>query len=156
LAEEPVLLTKEGQAKLRSELAELMEKRPQLAQRLSDAREDAAFGEDATFEETKREHAMLDNRIQELEHILKRAELIGAGGRKAAEEVQPGHTVTVVDDAGKRAKYTIVGSLEADPAAGRISNVSPVGRALVGKRAGDSVEVRVPAGTTKLTIKKID
>jgi transcription elongation factor GreA len=156
MAQEPILLTPEGKAKVEAELASLIAKRPELADRLAKAREDAAFGEDSTLDTAQREQALLEARIQELERVLAQAELIEKGGRKGSETVQPGSTVTVVDQSGKEAQYTIVGSIEADPVAGRISNVSPVGKALVGKHSGDSVEVRVPAGTLKLTIKRIE
>ena len=156
MPQEPILLTREGKAKLEAEVAALVEKRPALAERIARAGEDAAFGEDSTLDTAQREQVMLEARIQELERILDQAELIDKRGRGAAETVQPGLTVTVVDQSGQEAKYTIVGSVEADPIAGRISNVSPVGKALMGKRRGDSVEVRAPAGTLQLTIKRIE
>ncbi|HEX6511775.1 MAG TPA: transcription elongation factor GreA [Chloroflexota bacterium] len=155
MAHEPILLTPEGKTKLEAELAALRDKRPELAERVANARDDAAFGEDTTLDTAQRDQVMLEARIQELERILAEAQLIDAGKRRVREKVEPGYTVTVVDESGKESEYTIVGSVEADPLAGRISNVSPVGSALMGKRPGDSVEVRVPAGILRLTIKDI-
>ena len=156
MADEHILLTSEGRAKLEAELASLIEKRPVLTERLANAREDAAFGEDTTLDTAQREQIMLEARIQELEHVLAQAKPIDKGKSTVTETVEPGYTVTVIDESGDESRYTIVGSVEADPIAGRISNVSPVGSALVGKHPGDSVEVRVPAGTLKLTIKSIE
>ena len=156
MADEHILLTSEGRAKLEAELASLIEKRPVLTERLANAREDAAFGEDTTLDTAQREQIMLEARIQELEHVLAQAKPIDKGKSTVMETVEPGYTVTVIDESGDESRYTIVGSVEADPIAGRISNVSPVGSALVGKHPGDSVEVRVPAGTLKLTIKSIE
>lgn len=156
MPQEPILLTPEGKTKVEAELATLIAKRPELSDRIAKARDDAAFGEDSTLDTAQREQVQLEARIQELERVLAQAEVIAKGGRGAGDVVEPGSTVTVTDQAGQDSKYTIVGSIEADPMAGRISNVSPVGKALVGKHRGDSVEVRVPAGTLKLTIKQIE
>lgn len=156
MPQEPILLTPEGKAKVEADLAALIAKRPDLSDRIANARDDAAFGEDSTLDTAQREQVQLEARIQELERVLAQAEVIDKGSQRVSEVVEPGSTVTVTDQSGQEAKYTIVGSIEADPLAGRISNVSPVGKALVGKHRGDSVEVRVPAGTLKLTIKGIE
>jgi transcription elongation factor GreA len=156
MPDEPILLTPDGKAKLEAELAELVRKRPALAEQMASAREDRGeLAQDAAYVDTMTGQGMVEARIQELQHILGQAELIGEGEHRVTETVQPGYTVAVVDQSGHEATYTIVGSVEADPVAGRISNVSPIGGALVGKRKGESVEVEVPAGTLRLTIKQI-
>jgi transcription elongation factor GreA len=157
MPEEPILLTPEGKAKLEAELGELVQKRPALAEQMASAREDRGeLSEDAAYVDTMNRQGMVEGRIQDLKRILGQAQLIGQGEHRVTETVQPGYTVTVIDQAGKEAKYTIVGSIEADPVAGRISNVSPVGSALVGKHPGDSVKVEVPAGTLRLRVKEIE
>lgn len=158
MTEERVLLTPDGKAKLEAELAELKRKRPELAEQMASAREDRGeLAQDAAYVDTMNRQAMAEARIQELERLLEEPEIIGeAAGSRVTETVQPGYTVTVVDQAGQQAKYTIVGSAEADPVAGRISNTSPVGSALVGKRSGESVRVEVPAGTLQLKIQGIE
>src|SRR5579862_6202773 len=102
MSQEPILLTPEGKAKVEAELASLIAKRPELADRLAKAREDAAFGEDSTLDTAQREQVLMEARIQELERVLGQAEVIEKGGRKASETVEPGSTVTVVDQAGKQ------------------------------------------------------
>src|SRR5438477_13116068 len=130
MPQEPILLTPEGKIKVEGELAALIAKRPELADRVGKARDDAAFGEDSTLDTAQREQVMLEAKIQELERVLAQAEVIDKNARQVREIVQPGSTVTVVDQQGNESKYMIVGSIEADPIAGRISNVSPVGKAL--------------------------
>ena len=156
MPKEPILLTPEGRAKLEAELAELKRRRPELVEQMASAREDRGeLTEDAVYLDAMNRQSMVQGRIQELERILTEAQTIGGSKRRVTETVQPGYTVTVVDESGNEARYTIVGSFEADPVAGRISNTSPVGSALVGKRSGESVRIEVPAGTLRLKIKDI-
>ncbi len=156
MADEPVLLTREGKAKIAAELAELKRKRSELAEQMVSAGEDRGeLTQDAYYMDTMNGRPMLEGRIRELERILAQAKIIGSGARKVTDTVQLGYTVTVVDESGTEARYTIVGSVEADPVMGRISNNSPIGSALIGKHSGDSVRVEVPAGTLRLEIKDI-
>jgi len=104
------------------------------------------------LEQAKEEVARLDDRIYELEAMIGRAQIISGRNSSVAG---PGSTLQVVDDTGETITYHLVGAVEADPSTGRISVESPVGRALVGKRAGDSISVDVPAGTIGLTVKAV-
>ena len=140
----PTYLSKEGLAKLRSELDEMISvKRPEVANRIHDAKEHGDLTENAEYEDAKNEQAFVEGRIQTLEALIKNATIIDEN--HSTEHVQIGSTVSVESGDGSET-FTIVGSAEAKPGEGRISNESPVGRALLGKRKGDKILVRVPAG----------
>ncbi len=140
----PSYLSKEGFAKLRAELDEMISmKRPEVAQRIHDAKEHGDLSENAEYEDAKNEQAFVEGRIQTLEAIIKNATIIDE--HHSTDHVQIGSTVAVDSPDGKES-FTIVGSAEAKPGEGRISNESPVGRALLGKKKGDKVLVKVPAG----------
>jgi transcription elongation factor GreA len=146
-------LSREGLDKLRAELSELVERRrPEIATRIRDAKEHGDIMENAEYEEAKNEQAFVEGRIAQLEALIKNATIIDEN--HSTDHVQIGSTVTVQGDDGKQ-KFTIVGSAEARPGEGRISNESPVGRALLGKKKGDTVVVNVPAGDTRYTIVRI-
>ena len=149
----PTYLSAEGEQALRNELAELIGvRRPEIATRIHDAKEHGDLSENAEYEEAKNEQAFVEGRIAQIEAMLKTAVIIEAGG---TDHVALGSTVELESPDG-RETFTIVGSAEARPAAGRISNESPVGRALLGKRAGDEVVVHLPNGTdSTYTIKSI-
>jgi transcription elongation factor GreA len=139
--------------RLRDELDELIGKRrPEIAQRIHDAKEHGDLTENAEYEDAKNEQAFIEGRIQSLEALIKNAVLIGEN--HSTDHVQIGSTVVVQTPEGKET-YTIVGSAEAAPAEGRISNESPVGRALLGHKKGESVTVAVPAGSADFRIVKI-
>jgi len=104
------------------------------------------------YEQAKEEVTRLDDRIYELQEMIGRAQIIEA---KHSSTARPGSTIDVVDEDGETVTYYLVGAVEADPASGRISVESPVGRALVGKRQGDRISVSVPAGTVELTVKAV-
>lgn len=155
MPDEQVLLTAEGKAKLQAELDQLIAKRPEVAEQIAATRDGSTMLEgDTALEELMRQQGQSEGRIQELQRILAHAQLIG-DERRVSEEVRLGNSVTVVDPEGKELTYRIVGSVEADALAGRISNISPVGSALMGRHPGDTVEVRAPAGTMKLKIKSV-
>jgi transcription elongation factor GreA len=140
----PTYLSKEGLEKLRAELDEMVSvKRPEVAQRIHDAKEHGDLSENAEYEDAKNEQAFVEGRIQTLEALIKNATIIAQS--HSTDHVQIGSTVAVESSDGKET-FTIVGSTEAKPTEGRISNESPVGRALLGKKKGDKVLVRVPAG----------
>jgi transcription elongation factor GreA len=140
----PTYLSKEGLAKLRSELDEMISvKRPEVANRIHDAKEHGDLSENAEYEDAKNEQAFVEGKIQTLEALIKNATIIDEN--HSTEHVQIGSTVSVESTDGSET-FTIVGSAEAKPGEGRISNESPVGRALLGKRKGDKILVRVPAG----------
>ncbi len=140
----PTYLSRDGLGKLRAELDEMITvKRPEVADRIHDAKEHGDLSENAEYEDAKNEQAFVEGRIQTLEAIIKNATIIDE--HHSTDHVQIGSTVSVESGDGSES-FTIVGSAEAKPAEGRISNESPVGRALLGKKKGDKVLVRVPAG----------
>jgi len=150
-----VPLTKEGLAKLQSELEHLLTvRRAEVAQRIHDAKELVGAQNTPEYEDARNEQAFIEGRILTLENIIQNAVIIEE--THDHQRVSLGSTVTVINHKGEREKYTIVGSAEADPKAGRISNESPVGQALLGKGVGDEVQVHAPAGTLRWTVVRID
>ncbi len=144
-------VTAEGLAKLKAELHDLKTvKRRETAERVDAARSLGDLSENAEYQEAKQHLGMIESRILQLNEMLKNISVIesekGAGG-----VVTIGSTV-VVQSAGKKKEFQIVGSNEADPAAGRISNESPIGNAFLGHKKGDAVSVSTPGGTTTYTI----
>lgn len=157
MAEKPVPLTKEGMAKLQEELDFLVTvRRPQIARRIQEAKELTSAQNNAEFDDAKNEQAFVEGRILTLERIIQNSTLIDEEEAHHSSRVRLGSTVTVATQNGQEEQYTIVGSAEANPAQGRISNESPVGRALLNKRVGDQVKANVPAGTLRLTITAIN
>jgi transcription elongation factor GreA len=152
-----VLLTPEGLDKLKKEIEYLSnDKRREVAERIKEAREFGDISENSEYDDAKNEQAMLEARIATLEDKLRSASVIDAS-ELDNNVVRVGSIVNVKDDAGKSLKYTIVGSTEADPSQNRLSNESPVGKALLGRKNGDSVKVQLPNGKTReLKITKID
>ena len=146
----PTYISKDGLDKLRQELEEMVSiRRPEIAGRIHDAKEHGDLTENAEYEDAKNEQAFVEGRIQTLEALIKNATIIDEN--HSTEHVQIGSTVKVSSDDGEES-FTIVGSAEARPTEGRISNESPVGRALLGKRKGENVTVSVPAGDIAYTI----
>ena len=146
-------ISRDGLDKLRAEHDEMVSvRRPEIAQRIHDAKEHGDLSENAEYEDAKNEQAFVEGRIQTLEGMIKSASLIDE--HASTDHVQIGSTVKVEGDNGPET-FMIVGSAEAKPALGRISNESPVGRALLGKRKGDKVMVRVPAGDFSFRIVEI-
>jgi transcription elongation factor GreA len=156
MPDNPVLLTEEGLARLEKELEHLKTvRRPQVAERIRQAKELASTQNNAEYDDAKNDQAFVEGRILTLEKLVQDARIINEEEAHHASAVQIGSTVHLVDSEGKRTQYTIVGSAEADPKAGRISNESPVGVALLGKRVGDEVQVSVPKGLLRFTLTKI-
>lgn len=150
-------LTKEGYQKLQDELEHLRSvKRQEVANRLHEAMEGGELIENAEYEAAKNEQAFVEGRIQELEILLATARVIDGSKKGKADLVQIGSTVTIKEDGSKPEVYTIVGAAEANPREGRISNESPIGKAILNHRVGDEVQVEAPAGMYKVTIMKID
>jgi transcription elongation factor GreA len=153
-----VILTPEGLEKLRLELEHLSnDKRREVAERIKEAREFGDIAENAEYDDAKNEQAMLEARIAQVQEKLRMATVIEPEDL-STEVVQVGSVVHVKDEkTGKSQKYTIVGSAEANPGENRLSNESPVGRALVGKKRNELVSVQVPRGPArKLKITKIE
>ena len=146
-------ISKDGLDKLRAELDEMLAvRRPEIAQRIHDAKEHGDLSENAEYEDAKNEQAFVEGRIAALETMIKNATLIYE--HASTDHVGIGSKVTV-DIEGESQTFTIVGSAEAKPTDGRISNESPVGRALLGRKRGDKVVVKVPAGDFTYTITDI-
>jgi len=155
MAEKPIFLTPEGRAKLEAELEQLKTvRRAQVAERIHSAKEEGDIMENSAYDEAKNEQAFVEGRIMTVEQMLKNAVMIDK--TRASDSVGIGSYVTVVergDDDDEM--YQIVGSAEADPTRGRISNESPVGRALLGKRVGEEVQVKIPDGVRHLKVTEI-
>ena len=137
-------VTKEGFESLKKELDVLvMEKRPAAVERLANARQQGDLAENSDYHNAKDELEFLDGRISELEEVIRSAVIVSKNGKKGSVGV--GAKVTVKIN-GSKSSYDIVGEWEADPAAKKISHTSPLGKALVGKKVGEKVEVEAPAG----------
>ncbi len=146
-------LSEEALAKLKQELNDLKtRKRQEIAGRLEHAKSLGDLSENAEYQETKEEQALVEQRIAELEERVREAVVMAKPVK--TDTVGVGSTVRVKLN-GRENVYTIVGSEEADPAAGKISNESPLGKAFLGRKVGEKVEVRIPAGVTVYTIAEI-
>src|SRR3954471_19781260 len=153
-----VILTPEGLQKLKDELEHLQtEKRREVAGRIKEAREFGDISENSEYDDAKNEQAMLESRIASLGDKLRWASVIDAK-ELSNDVVRVGSLVNVKDEgSGKSLQYTIVGSTEANPSENRLSNESPVGKALLGNKRGDVVTVSLPNGKAReLKITKID
>jgi transcription elongation factor GreA len=150
-----VFLTPEGRRKLEEELAHLINvQRPEVAKRIKEAKDEGDVSENAGYDEAKLQQGFLEGRIQELEHTLKIAKNIDAP--RTHDRVQLGSTVTVCENGeGSEETFRIVGSAEASPAQGLISNESPLGKALLNKVPGDEVSVQTPGGVLQFKIMTI-
>jgi transcription elongation factor GreA len=147
-----VYLTPEGKAALQQELDQLLSRRQELLKRIQEEREFGAFAEGSEPDADKSDLAFVEGKIITIENQLKEAVLVTSHD---ATQVSLGSTVTVLDADGAEETYTIVGSPEARPTEGRISNESPVGKALMGKRVGEKAMVKVPSGALEYTVKSI-
>lgn len=156
MAEKEVLLTPDGLSKLEKELDHLKTvKRREVAARIKQALEFGDISENSEYDDAKNEQAFVEGRIATLEKMLRNARVIDQEDVDT-EIVTVGSKVRLKDlERGEEYEYTLVGSAEADPASMRISNESPVGRAVIGKKVGEVVEVEVPAGTLKYEIVSI-
>ena len=152
-----VPVTREGLDRLKAELRELREvRRPAIVAAIAEARSHGDLRENAAYDAARHDQAMNEKRIGDLEALLRQAVILDEGQRAGDRDtVWLGSTV-VVEVEGEEERYTIVGAIEAKPAAGLISNESPVGKALLGKRVGHDAFVVTPRGQTKFTIKRIE
>ena len=156
MATKPQYLTPEGKARLEAELDTLINvKRPALADQLREAIEAGDISESAAYEDAKHQQGMLEGRILDLQQILRSAQLIEEAPEGPAQTVGLGAMVTVVGEEGREEQYRLVGSAEARAGDGRISYESPMGKALMGRKAGDEIAVAAPAGTLRFTVKSI-
>lgn len=148
-------LTSEGEAKLQAELQELKGvKREELSQRLRSAIQMGDLSENADYHKAKEDQGFLEGRIQELEAILRNAQIIVENTNK--DSVFVGSYVTIQEGDFDAETYHLVGPTEADPRKGRISYESPIGRALMDKRVGDFAEAETPGGKIKFKVLKIE
>ena len=151
-----VYLTSEGAAQLKEELEQLKgPARQELAQRLRSAIQMGDLSENADYHKAKEDQAFLEGRIQELEYLIRNAVIIEEN-RAARDVVDVGAHVTIQEEDYPPEIYMLVGAKEADPRNGRISNESPVGKALLGSRVGDEVIAETPGGKLKFKILKIE
>jgi transcription elongation factor GreA len=152
--ERTIYLTQEGYDRLKKEYEELTTKgRREVADMIKTAKEFGDLSENSEYADAKDRQAFIEGRISELEHIIKNAVII-EDAHLSCDAVNVGCTVDVELEEGEM-KFRIVGSYEADPEKGWISNESPIGQALLGKKVGDEVEVTVPAGIIHYKVKKI-
>ena len=157
MSEKPAYLTRDGRAKLEAELEDLQTNgRRQVAERIGAAKELGDISESGEYEDAKNQQAHLEGRIREVKSILSRAQIIDEENGHGASEVRVGSKVTVrIDGETEDETWSIVGSAEAKPRDGKISNESPLGSAMLGKRKNQKVTVNTPSGMMKLTILKI-
>ena len=154
MAQQQTYLTPEGEQKLKTELAELTgPRREELAQRLRSAIQMGDLSENADYHKAKEDQAFLEGRIQEIEYILRNATIIE---KTNSDVVSVGSTVTVQEENYDPETYYVVGAKEADPRKGKISNESPIGRALIDHKVGEVVEAETPGGKVKFKILKIE
>ena len=155
MTNQETFLTPEGYKKLEEELEHLKNvRRPEVAAAIHEAKMDGDVSENAGYEEAKRQQGFLEGRIITVETMLKNAVLIETNG--SSDTVILGSRVTVVEDGFDPETYTIVGSAEANPGDGRISNESPLGKALIGHRVGDPVSFEAPGGTVEMKLISIE
>lgn len=145
-----VKVTKEGFEKFKTEEAQLIERRPGVLARMVAAREQGDLSENAGFHAAKEELGNIDRRLRELKLMIRFADIIDGSG---SDVISLG-SIVVVDDGSGPKEYKIVGATEANPMEGKMSNASPIGKALIGRRAGDKVDVEIPNG--KVSFKVIE
>lgn len=143
-------LTKQGVDELQAELQELTGQRADIADRIKTAREFGDLGENMEYTAARQDQERNESRITEIEHILSNVAVITAP--KGDSEVVLGSTIKLKSADGKTKQFQVVGTVEADPLNGKISDESPIGKALMGKREGDSVEIKTPAETVTYNI----
>jgi transcription elongation factor GreA len=137
-------LTQEGVNELKAELAALVGQRVHVAERIKAARELGDLSENAEYQTAREEQDRLESRISELEHVLQNSQIIKKP--KNDGHVRLGSTVAL-RNAGKPLQFQVVGTMEASPGHGKISDESPIGKALLGKKVGDKAEIKTPGGT---------
>jgi len=151
MSNKTILVTKEGLSKLQTELNDLISvKREEVALKIKRAREMGGTENNAEYEDAKNEQAFIEGKILMLENTLRNADIIETPATPGLVEI--GDKVLIQNQDGKIDQFVIVGSAESNPNDGKISNESPVGHALLGKKVGDQVEVKTPAGKLKLLI----
>lgn len=149
-----LILTEAGIQKLREELENLTKvRRKEVAEKIKEAKEQGDLSENAEYAAAKEEQGLIEARIAELEHAVKTAQVV-ENGEAAKGKITLGSTVTIATKSGKLT-YEIVGTNEADPLNKKISNESPLGQSLMGKKEGDEVSYSTPAGSVSVAIEKV-
>jgi transcription elongation factor GreA len=143
-------LTQQGVDELKNELDQLIALRSDIANRIKTAREFGDLSENMEYSAARQDQERNENRIAEIEHILANVQVITAP--KSEDKVVLGSTVKLQSDAGKTKQFQVVGTVEADPLSGKISDESPIGQALMGKKTGDKVEIKLPSETITYNI----
>lgn len=143
-------ITQEGKTELETELEELKGRRTSIAEKIANARDYGDLSENAEYDSAREEQGLVETRIVEIEDILLNADIIKA---TKSSTVKVGSTVVLKN--GKEVTYRIVGPVEADPLEGKISNESPIGAALMGKKEGDTVTITTPKGETTYQVKEV-
>lgn len=153
---EKIAVTQEGFTRLENEFKNLKEvERPKIIQAIAEAREHGDLSENAEYSAAKEKQSFIEGRIQELEGIISRADILDIKSM-TGDIIKFGATVTIMDEATEiEQTWQIVGEVEADLKAGRISTISPIGRALIGKPEGDVIEVSSPGGIKSYEIVKV-
>lgn len=155
MSEQTQYLTSEGYKKIKNELEHLKKvKRPEIAERIKQAKDYGDLSENAEYADAREEQSFTEGRILELEDILKNCKIVDLENSDPSV-IEIGDEVVIERD-GQKITYSIVGSNESDPSGGKISNESPVGKALLGKRCGDEVVISAPKGESKLKIVKLN
>lgn len=150
---EKIMLTAEGYLELETELNELKTiTRPQIIKELKEARAQGDLSENSDYDAARDAQAKVEGRIKELEYKLEHSTIAEA---TAKDIVNVGSTVTLIYDDGEEETYKIVGSLEADPFDNKVSNESPIGKAILGRKIGEEIEVESPNGSYKVSIKSL-
>ncbi|MHB0857394.1 MAG: transcription elongation factor GreA [Anaerolineae bacterium] len=156
MADRVHFLTPEGRRKLEQELEYLRtDRRQEVASNLKSAVDEGDLTENAGYEESKREQAFVEGRIREVEAILANSQVLDLESGTPRDCVSLGARVTVAEEGEEAETYHIVGRAEADPTRGRISNESPLGRALIGHKVGDCFDVQTPGGVVRYQIVSI-
>ena len=154
MADKPVYLTLEGKKKLEEELHYLTTiRRMEVAEAIKSAKEEGDLSENSAYDEAKLQQGFLEGRVQTIEVQLRNAVLIQNGH---SDRIGIGSTVTVSEDGSDKETYRIVGSAEADPLEGKISNESPIGQALLGAKVGETVTAETPGGALVFKVLKIE
>lgn len=143
-------LTKQGIDELKAELEELLSQRAAIAERIKTAREFGDLGENMEYTAARQDQERNETRIAEIEHILQNAKVIASP--KTDSKVVLGSTVKLKSEDGKTKEFQVVGTVEADPLNGKISDESPIGKAMLGKKEGEEVEIKTPAETATYRI----
>ncbi|MBA2278410.1 MAG: transcription elongation factor GreA [Chloroflexia bacterium] len=157
MRERKIPVTRDGFDRLQAELNDLTEvRRPQVIAAVAEARSHGDLRENSAYDAARHDQAMTEKRIADIENMLRSVTIIEESDLAREPGVVGLGSTVIVDFDGEDERYTIVGAIEARPAEGLISNESPIGRALIGKRTGDSAVVATPGGETSVTIKAIE